>query len=318
MKLHSRQKSLVRLPQPISLKMAHGSPSTAGPITNETSPVQLHLGEHIQSTSFLVTKTVHLLILGHTWLHQHSPEIVCVSYSVKFSTFYCKKHCVFRSTTVVGFPTRRSGPVGEDYEQVSAHDTLVDGEGIQSRLDHNTVECLQVSTLDWGNSTCGSIPSAAGTLSVVEEQQAKSDDCNLSGLTTSWSPCLGINSSQPEVAPKHPSLLKIFHTSSVRLMLTCCRIIWFWTKLLKFCFDLDFPRLWKSTMFFTRLSWNPLFQIFSLIVLLLRRLLSRLMVKKNMKSKKSWTLDFFLRSILVQAEGLPAVWSYLGALWKCR
>jgi hypothetical protein len=129
---------LVRLTQPISLQIAGDSSSTAGQITHETWPVQLHLGEHIISTSFLVTKTVHGLILGNTWLHQHSPEIDWPSYSIKFSSDYCKTHCFSRPTTVVGFPTRVPGPVGEDLEQVSAQDTLVDDEGIQSRLDHNT------------------------------------------------------------------------------------------------------------------------------------------------------------------------------------
>jgi hypothetical protein len=157
-----------------------------------------------------VTKSFHGLILGHTWLHQHSPEIDWSSYSVKFSSDYCKTHCVSRPTSLVGFPTREPGPVGDDFKPVRAHDTLVDGEGIQSRLDHYTVECLQVSTLDWGNSTSGSNPSAAGTKSVVEEQQAESEDCYLSGLTPSSSPCLEVNSSQPKVASKATKFVEEF------------------------------------------------------------------------------------------------------------
>lgn len=55
---------IVTLQQPIPLFLADGKPSKSGFITKETSPIQLHIGSHIETISFLITTTSQSIILG--------------------------------------------------------------------------------------------------------------------------------------------------------------------------------------------------------------------------------------------------------------
>jgi hypothetical protein len=59
----------------ILLNLADGTPSSAGPITHTTTPVQLTLAGHKEKARFYVSSIAYPVILGLNWLQTHNPTV---------------------------------------------------------------------------------------------------------------------------------------------------------------------------------------------------------------------------------------------------
>ena len=68
------QVPLVELSVPIALEVANGE--AVGLIRFRTIPLQLHIGDHIETISFFVTELAHDVLLGFTWMEKHDPTII--------------------------------------------------------------------------------------------------------------------------------------------------------------------------------------------------------------------------------------------------
>ncbi|KAH9263641.1 hypothetical protein BASA83_012950 [Batrachochytrium salamandrivorans] len=44
-------------------------------LTHRTVPLQLHIGNHVETATFYVTDLFHGFILGYSWLERHNPRI---------------------------------------------------------------------------------------------------------------------------------------------------------------------------------------------------------------------------------------------------
>ena len=83
--------NLMKLTQPILVYNVYGSPNEAGSITEVVS-LLLHYKNHSEQTTFSVTNLgKQKLLLGHSWLHKHNPEIDWAKGEVKMSR--CPLHC---------------------------------------------------------------------------------------------------------------------------------------------------------------------------------------------------------------------------------
>ncbi|KAH6562870.1 hypothetical protein BASA62_008870 [Batrachochytrium salamandrivorans] len=92
--------SLIKLQNPITLRLADGDSSST--LTHQTVPLQLHIGNHIETVSFYVTSLCHGLLLGYSWLERHNPRINWVSRMVDFDSSYCLENCSAGSTRTQG------------------------------------------------------------------------------------------------------------------------------------------------------------------------------------------------------------------------
>ncbi|KAH6566672.1 hypothetical protein BASA60_009368 [Batrachochytrium salamandrivorans] len=91
---------LVKLPNPIKLRLADGDSSSV--ITHRTVPLQLHIGNHVETVSFYVTSLCHGTILGYSWLERHNPKINWVSRMVEFDSSFCLENCCVGSSRIQG------------------------------------------------------------------------------------------------------------------------------------------------------------------------------------------------------------------------
>ncbi|KAH9266356.1 hypothetical protein BASA83_010593 [Batrachochytrium salamandrivorans] len=91
---------LVKLPNPIKLRLADGDSSSV--ITHRTVPLQLHIGNHVETVSFYVTSLCHGTILGYSWLERHNPKINWVSRMVEFDSSFCLENCCVSSSRIQG------------------------------------------------------------------------------------------------------------------------------------------------------------------------------------------------------------------------
>lgn len=103
--------SLVRLKRKIAVRFADGLAAKEGQITQETVPLQLHVGDHVETISFLITRLAYPIILGFTWLEKHNPVIDWDKKSVTFCSKYCLSICV---DEMVHFSTSKSDKVDKD------------------------------------------------------------------------------------------------------------------------------------------------------------------------------------------------------------
>ncbi|KAH9265273.1 hypothetical protein BASA83_011169 [Batrachochytrium salamandrivorans] len=91
---------LIELPNPIKLRLADGDSSSV--ITHYTVPLQLHIGNHVETVSFYVTSLCHGTILGYSWLERHNPRINWVSRMVEFDSSFCLENCCVSSSRIQG------------------------------------------------------------------------------------------------------------------------------------------------------------------------------------------------------------------------
>jgi len=83
--------NLVKLTQPIPVYNVDGTPNEAGSITEVVNLI-LHYKNHSERTTFAVTSLgKQKLLLGHSWLRKHNPEIDWAKGEVKMSR--CPPHC---------------------------------------------------------------------------------------------------------------------------------------------------------------------------------------------------------------------------------
>ena len=86
--------NLIKLTQPIPVYNVDGSPNEAGLIMEAVS-LLLHYKNHLEQTTFCVTNLgKQKLLLGHSWLHKHNPDIDWEKGEVKMSR--CPLHCCSR------------------------------------------------------------------------------------------------------------------------------------------------------------------------------------------------------------------------------
>lgn len=86
---------LLVLSQPITLNLADGSPSSAGPVTHEAMLKATIADEHYEH---MVLKVTHLqnhpIILGINWLSCHNPSINWKMNIIRFEDTFCKYNCL--------------------------------------------------------------------------------------------------------------------------------------------------------------------------------------------------------------------------------
>ncbi|KAI3638678.1 hypothetical protein MIR68_003176 [Amoeboaphelidium protococcarum] len=91
---------VVQLKQSITVKFADGNEDHCTKIIHQTTPLQLHIGEHIETITFLVTQLSQDIILGMSWLKQHNPLIDWIQEKVTFNSDFCVINCVVHETSV--------------------------------------------------------------------------------------------------------------------------------------------------------------------------------------------------------------------------
>ena len=81
----SNRFKLIKLTEPIPVYNVDGTPNKAGAITEVVSLI-LRYKNHSERTTFAVSDLgKHKLILGHSWLREHNPEIDWTTGKVKMS-----------------------------------------------------------------------------------------------------------------------------------------------------------------------------------------------------------------------------------------
>lgn len=80
---------------PHNLEVIDGRPAISGPITHETSPIQLQIGQHSEEIAFNVTQLGRdSLILGISWLRRHNPGIDWPQDQLTFGSMFCSQNCI--------------------------------------------------------------------------------------------------------------------------------------------------------------------------------------------------------------------------------
>ena len=83
-----------------------GRPLASGAVNQETSPVQLNIGQHTETIQLNTTTLGHFpVILGMPWLKLHDPVISWSQHRVTFSSDHCCKHCLKQSPAVLSLPS---------------------------------------------------------------------------------------------------------------------------------------------------------------------------------------------------------------------
>ena len=86
---HKLETSL--LPQPIPVQNIDGSTNENGSITEEAHII-LRFGDHMEQACLAVANLGRqLVIIGHSWLHHHNPEVDWVTHKVLMS--WCPPSC---------------------------------------------------------------------------------------------------------------------------------------------------------------------------------------------------------------------------------
>ena len=102
---------LERLDSQIELVLADGKPAKIGPITHRTLPVQVIIGEHVETRVFLVADLSYDVILGLNWLRKHDPRIIWSTFQCQFNSEHCLHSCVDKVHTVQGLLKEREEDV---------------------------------------------------------------------------------------------------------------------------------------------------------------------------------------------------------------
>ncbi|TEA30057.1 hypothetical protein DBR06_SOUSAS41410011, partial [Sousa chinensis] len=79
---------------PLMLETVDGRPLINGPITKETPPVEVKIGNHVEELQFdIIHAPRYPLILGIHWLETHDPNIEWSTRTVSFPSRYCHYNC---------------------------------------------------------------------------------------------------------------------------------------------------------------------------------------------------------------------------------
>jgi len=93
---------LVPLPMPTPVELGDGSSSSIS-ITHQSAPIQVLIGEHVESVVFLVMSLTFPLMLGLPWLRRHNPIINWKTMQILFDSEFCLSNCTARAHSVHGF-----------------------------------------------------------------------------------------------------------------------------------------------------------------------------------------------------------------------
>ncbi len=73
-----------------------------GPVTYETTVLELHLKNHWETISFKITVLLQYpVILGIPWLRLHNPQLDWTANSLYLKSDYCKQHCKISSPVIL-------------------------------------------------------------------------------------------------------------------------------------------------------------------------------------------------------------------------
>jgi hypothetical protein len=90
----TRNLDLRPLDHPREARGFDGQPSAHGPMTHYAM-IKLRIGEHLERVPvFVTTLKKYDMILGYQWLKLHNPQICWIDETLKFSTSYCRSHCL--------------------------------------------------------------------------------------------------------------------------------------------------------------------------------------------------------------------------------
>ena len=105
---------LARKAEPQILEVVDGRPISSGDVTHEARKVRLDFGNvHSELITFNIANIGQFpIILGLPWLKCHDPHIIFSKHKIKFSSQYCRDHCVknFSSSKTFRYPTITSLP----------------------------------------------------------------------------------------------------------------------------------------------------------------------------------------------------------------
>jgi hypothetical protein len=85
---------LVALLSPMVIGLASDSKNNDVRITHKTTPLQLHIGKHVETISFFVVPNLSLpIFLSDTWLVKHNPDIDWIDKRVTLKSDFCLAEC---------------------------------------------------------------------------------------------------------------------------------------------------------------------------------------------------------------------------------
>ncbi|KAI0993243.1 hypothetical protein K3495_g14941, partial [Podosphaera aphanis] len=94
-KAHQRNLIINPLQHPKTLRLADGTPASAGKITHTTA-ITMNINGHTELLTCFLTDLggKHELLLGKPWLNTHDPEIKWSIDTVNFTSQFCRENCV--------------------------------------------------------------------------------------------------------------------------------------------------------------------------------------------------------------------------------
>lgn len=87
---------------PEDLRLATGLLSSS-PVSSETISLEIHIGDHKESTSFDITNLAFPIILGLPWFKRHNPVVDWVQETVLFNSVHCLDSCGLSSPSGVSW-----------------------------------------------------------------------------------------------------------------------------------------------------------------------------------------------------------------------
>lgn len=132
---------LVELKTPMYLVMADGSRSSQPVIKHETVPLQLQVNNHLETIVFLVAKLSCPIIIGHSWLKLHNPDINWETGAIKFGSEFCSDNC-----NITVRPRKKTAEV--DLKEVCIRDTQLDVLLSSINIDDSIDDCIHTCSLE--------------------------------------------------------------------------------------------------------------------------------------------------------------------------
>ncbi|KAH6581808.1 hypothetical protein BASA61_008880 [Batrachochytrium salamandrivorans] len=122
---------LLELSTPITLRLADGDSSSC--LTHRTVPLQLHIGKHVETATFLCNRPLPRFHSRYSWLERHNPRINWVSRMVEFDSPYCLENCCDGSSRIQG--------LGKPPDTSKIFDLPLAPDSISTPVDLSPISC---------------------------------------------------------------------------------------------------------------------------------------------------------------------------------
>ena len=138
---------LVRKARPIPLFVIDGTPISSGGITHSSVPLLLQFStpiRHEETSTFEIIPMNFPVILGLPWLQKHNPQVSWDTFSLRFDSAFCKKHCLTYQKVAVA--SNLDSSLSKDTQLSSTLASLSKDKRLSSNLDSSLSKDKQLSS----------------------------------------------------------------------------------------------------------------------------------------------------------------------------